>query len=199
MEKKNKGLSKSFWIILCSICLVFLIILIVGIISVKNKKPDVVKKKSDGGNIVLNYSGNTDGLSISNAIPTSDMVGMKSSDDGTYFDFSIDTTIDSAKYVEYEVSLSKVRSASTINDSDIRVYLEKEKDGTYNKVFGPSKFEGLEDDDSLGTEEGNMVLTKVKKSKTGRDNYRLRIWMADSSLMQNGSYSVEVEVKGKAK
>ena len=44
-----------------------------------------------------------------------------------------------------------------------------------------------------------MVLTKAKKIKSGTDNYRLRIWLADTSLVQNGSYSVEVDINGKAK
>ena len=44
-----------------------------------------------------------------------------------------------------------------------------------------------------------MVLTKAKTTKSGSDNYRLRIWLADTSLVQNGSYSVEVDINGKAK
>ena len=39
----------------------------------------------------------------------------------------------------------------------------------------------------------------TKKVKSGTDNYRLRIWLADTSLVQNGSYSVEVDINGKAK
>ena len=77
--------------------------------------------------------------------------------------------------------------------------MEKESDGTYSKVFGPTTFEGLKKKTVLGSEKDSMVLTKAKKVKSGTDNYRLRIWLADTSLVQNGSYSVEVDINGKAK
>lgn len=198
-SSRKEKLSKNFWIILVCVCSIFIIVLAVGIVLVSNKKQDIVVEKKEGGNILLNYSDNIDGLSISNAIPTSDLIGIKDNTEGSYFDFSVDANLDEAKYVEYEVSIKRDKSKSTISDSDIRVYLEKESDGTYSKVFGPTTFEGLKKKTVLGSEKDSMVLTKAKKVKSGTDNYRLRIWLADTSLVQNGSYSVEVDINGKAK
>ena len=198
-SSKKEKLSKNFWIIFICVCSAFIVILAVGMAVVSNKKQEVIVEKKEGGNILLNYSDNIDGLSITNAVPTSDLIGMKDNTEGAYFDFSVDVDLDEAKYVEYEVSIKKDKSKSTITDDDIRVYLEKESDGTYSKVFGPSKFMGLKKKTVLGSGSGSMVLTKTKKVKSGTDNYRLRIWLADTSLIQNGTYSVEVDINGKAK
>ena len=76
-SSRKEKLSKNFWIILVCVCSIFIIVLAVGIVLVSNKKQEVVVEKKEGGNILLNYSDNIDGLSISNAIPTSDLIGIK--------------------------------------------------------------------------------------------------------------------------
>ena len=43
-----------------------------------------------------------------------------------------------------------------------------------------------------------MVLYTVKKADSGTINYRLRMWMAETSTMPVGNYSVEVSINGKA-
>ena len=44
-----------------------------------------------------------------------------------------------------------------------------------------------------------MLIAKETKRKEGVDNYRLRMWLSETSLMEMGNYSVTVEVVGKAK
>ena len=44
-----------------------------------------------------------------------------------------------------------------------------------------------------------MILTSVKKSKSGDDNYRLRVWLADTSLLEKGNVEVELKLFGNAK
>ena len=198
-EEKNKKISKKFWIIAISLCCAFTIILITGISSAHAKASKIVKKEMNGGSILLKYVGNTSGLTINAATPTSDLVAIQNESAESYFDFSIKTVLKKANTIEYEISIKKNRNLSTINDDDIKVYLEKEVDGTYEKVFGPNKFEGIKRDTKLGTKKSNMILYKNKKEKNGTDNYRLRIWMSDGCLMPSGSYSVDVEINGKAK
>ena len=65
-------------------------------------------------------------------------------------------------------------------------------------MFGPSEFKPLEKKTELGTDKGDMVLYTVKKADSGTINYRLRMWMAETSTMPVGNYSVEVSINGKA-
>ena len=58
MEKKEKkgSLSKRFWLIISTVCVVLLIFAIVGIVVFSNRKPQLIKKTEKGGNVTLNYS-----------------------------------------------------------------------------------------------------------------------------------------------
>lgn len=197
-NKKENVLSGFFWIIVIVVCLVLSIL--VGFLFVKygNEKNIVIEKEENGGNIVLNYTNNITGLYISKAVPTSDVVGSAFSEEGTYFDFAIDTKLDNATSIEYEIAVLKDSKKCTIPDEDIRIYLEREVSGTYTKVFGPAPFEPIKEDTKLGSQSGSMVLSKVKTKKSFVDNYRLRLWLADTSAVQSGDYAVEVVVNGHA-
>lgn len=195
----DNKLSKKFWIIIIVVCCILIAFLTTGFVISSNESDKVVNEEKNGGELILNYSGNTDGLTIMNVVPTSNIVGMANNIDGSYFDFSVDVDLDKAKSIDYELSISKVSSNCTIPDNDIKIYLEKMENGVYTEVFGPKKFVGLDDDSSLGTSQDSMILVKDSKNKSGSDKYRLRMWLADTSLVTSGSYSVEVNIVGKAK
>ena len=198
-NKKGNELSGIFWIILIITCLVLSVF--VGFLFVKygKEKDVVIEKEENGGNIILNYTNNITGLYISKAIPTSDAIGMVASEEGKYFDFAVDTKLDNATSIEYEIAVLKDSKKSTISDDDIRIYLEKEKSGTYTKVFGPAPFKPIKEDSKLGSQSGSMILSSVKTKKSVVDNYRLRLWLSETSSMQSGDYAVEVVVNGHAK
>ena len=198
-DNKEGSLSKQFWYIFVGISSVLIIIISIGMIVFANREEEVITKKETGGNLVLNYTGNNPSLTLTDIGRTTDTVGMKDLTDGNYFDFSVDAELDNAPSIEYEIAVIKDKSKCTISDSDIRIYLEQEKSGTYTKIFGPSKYIPLKKDSNLGTLEGSMVLAKVKKIKKSSDNYRLRIWLADTSALEKGNYSLDVVVNGKAK
>lgn len=202
MEKKNNGeskLTKKFWIVMIVICVLLIVVVAVGYFLFSRRDVEVVDRTKSGGNVTLNYATDVNGLTIINAVPTAKDVAMKSLTEGQYFDFSVEVDLDNASEVEYEISVTKDIENSTINDNDIRIYLEKEESGTYAKVFDAGPFVGLKSKTDLGSKKGDMVLTKVKKKKTATDNYRLRMWLDSVSTMKTGNYSVEININGKAK
>lgn len=195
MEKK---LTKKFWIILICLFCVFIVIIAVGYNAFKNRERKTINKEENGGNVTLNYSTNVSGLTIMNAVKTAKEVAIKDMTDGKYFDFSIEVSVDKAKSVEYEIYAIKDTKNSTISDEDIRIYLEKEKSGTYVQVLEPTKYTALKKNSELGTKKGNMILASSKVTKSSVENYRLRLWLSDTSLLETGNYSIEVAVVGKA-
>ena len=197
--EKNKEKIPSFLILELTLSIIFVIILAIGIAVFANRKEEIILKEENGANIVLNYSSNVNGLSIKGAAPTTDSVGLKKSEDGEYFDFSIEVTLDDAPSVEYEIVAIKDKANSNISDDDIKIYLEKEKSGTYTKIFGPSKYVPLKKETKFGTKAGSMVLATTKKTNSSTDNYRLRMWLSDKSTMNDGSYSIEIGVNAIAK
>ena len=198
MRQKCK-FSKSFLCFLFIICMVLLCLIIMGFIGFFGCKKKVVDDRVDGGNIVLKYASEFDGIRISKAIPTSDIVGVERAEEGDFLDFAVDTTINEAAGIDYEVSVAKDKKTCNISDDDIRVYLEKEISGTYTSVFGPESLVPLKRKTKLNSKVGSMVIYSVNKTKTSTDNYRLRVWLSDKSLVVDNYCEIVVFVNGKAK
>lgn len=199
VKNKDEELSKKFWILFIGLCIVFISIMAGGFVLFANREEEVIEKNENGGQITLNYTNNITGLNLKNIVPITDAVAMKELADGQYFDFFIDVNLKKAKYIEYEISVIKDSKESTISNDDIRIYLEKEQSGTYSQVFGPSKYVPIKEETELGSEKGSMILVKSKAKKSSKDNYRLRMWLSDKSLLSNGDYSIDVVVNGVAK
>lgn len=195
MENKVNG---KFIIIIMVLCLVFIGLVIAGIVLFNNREPKVINKNEHGAKILLNYTNDVSGLTLTKLNPTIDNVGMQDLTDGNYLDFSVEVKLDNATSVKYEIAAVKDSTNSTVKDEDIRIYLEKENSGTYTKVFIPSKFEPLTKKSDLGSPKGSMVLVTTKKTNSKPDNYRLRMWVSDKATIQDGTYSIMLKVNGKA-
>ena len=195
----SKESRHAFIILMVSVSVLLIGLIAVGYVVFSLKGKDVIEEEENGADIILNYSSNISGLQIRNAEKIKDEDGIIDLTDGQYFDFSIETLLDNATNVEYEISVVKDVVNSTIPDEDIKIYLEKEKDGTYTKVFGPSKFTPLKKTSKLGSKKGSMPIKKNKKTNSNTDNYRLRMWLSDKSQLNSGTYSIDVLVNGVAK
>lgn len=198
MEKGSNKLSKTFWILTLILCILCIVGISIGFYFYKQETNKVVVKDKLGGDVYLKYVGNTNGLTLLNASPMSDQLGALQDGDNKYFDFSVEVDLDEADFVEYEIAIVKDKSFSNIPDNEVKFYLEEENSGSFSKVFGPSEFKPLEEKTELGTDKGDMVLYTVKKADSGTINYRLRMWMSETSTMPVGNYSVEVSINGKA-
>ena len=202
VDVKKDNTSRNKLIILISgISVLLLIILIVFIVAFFNKPKEVIIEKKIGGEVNISYTDKINSLNLVNVTPIEDSVAIKDLTGDNYFEFSVDTKVDGASEVEYEISVSKNSAKSTINDSDIKIYLEKENSGSYTKVFGPDKYKGISKTSNLGTPKGDMILTKVSNKKSITENYRLKVWLssaaAPGTVPQN--YSLDINVVGKAK
>lgn len=201
MKEEKKNNSKSFVCIIVVICLVFACVLGISIFMFLKQEPKEINKKYDGGEIELTYADDSNIFSITKATPTTDAVGIKMDKEDQYFDFTVESTFDSALEIDYEIYVEKVGDTSTINDEDIRIYLEKQNSGTYESVFEPKEFKGLKKKSALGTPKDAMVLYSGNTTVDVSENYRLRMWMSDKAANSSTSndYAVEVHVIGKAK
>ena len=190
---------RAFITLMIIVSTVLIGFIVTGYIIFSLKSKEVIEEEENGADIVLNYSSNDSGIVIRNASKKKDEDGMLTLKEGEYFDFSIEVLLDNASYVEYEIAAIKDAVNSTTPNEDIRIYLEKEKEGTYTKVFGPDKFTPLKKKSEIGSRKGSMPLITVKKKNSNTDNYRLRMWLSDKAQLDNGTYSIDVEVVGIAK
>lgn len=189
--------TKKFWIIIFCVCICLTIFLAAGLIIFFGRKPEIVNKQLDGGIVNLNYVSDSSNLNINGALPTTNTVGKVMNEENSFFDFSVDTELNDAKNITYELSIKKVKG--NVPDNDIVIYLEKEDSGTYNEIVKPTIYNPLKKTSKLGTQKGNMVIITQDKTKSIIDNYRLRTWLSEKSAVSSGNYQLEINIIAKAK
>lgn len=202
-EKINKEENKenSSKVILMSI--IAITILVISVIGVsfatfirvqKGMKSNTIST----GNISMNYTEDTNGISIQDALPTSDAIGKTLKGKGEYFDFTINSSIIGDVSINYEIAAIKDVN-STIADNAVKLYLEQQKSGSYEQVMAPTIFTPITSQSQVGSPAGSMVLKSVVKKSSSVDNYRLRMWLDENAVVDAGKYySVKINVYGKA-
>ena len=199
-ELKENGGKLKLIIIVSIISVLLLLLLVIMIVAFYNKPKEVITNKKVGGEVNITYTDKSSTLNVVNLTPVEDSTAIKDLTGDNYFEFSVETKLQGAKEVNYEIAITKNADKSTINDSDIKIYLEKENSGSYSKVFGPSKFKGISKASDLGTPKGSMVLAKVTNKKSIIENYRLKVWLSNTAspgtVPQN--YSLDINLVGDA-
>ena len=197
--KNKKGISKK--IIVISFCIVILVLgIIVSAFYIEKSKPtNVIEETLPGGKVSLTYTDEENLFVIENAIPTSNVVGTSSEAAELYFDFTVTTDMEEASLVNYSILLVKDEIFSTSLNDNIKVYLEKQTDGIYEKVHDPKVFENNYKDEEIGN--NIMKIHEQKKTMSGSDNYRLRVWLSDTAVYNSNdvqNFGVKVAVVGSA-
>lgn len=197
MESKSKTKNVVIFLVLLSIVLIAVIAVAFTMFFKEQEKN--VKEVVKTGTVSMNYKTEVNGLQLNSITPVANDVAMENRAEGSYFDFSVSSDIDSDTTVDYEIALVKDDS-SMISDSDIMVYLEKQTSGTYSKVDEPKEFTPIKKKTELGSPAKSMVLSKFSLSANQVDNYRLRIWVKEGAVITdpNATYKVRVNVYGKA-
>lgn len=196
MIKKDSN-NKIFIII---VCLFIFIIMVIGVsmatftYTKENKSINTIST----GNVYLNYTEDTNGINITNAYPMSDEVGKTLTNEEQFFDFTVEAKISGDVVANYEVSAEK-EASSTLNNDEVKLYLEKKVNNSYKEVMAPKNFTPLKESTDLGTMAGAMLLDTGTLSKSSTVSYRLRMWVADTTVLDNleKSFGVRVSIKAK--
>ena len=109
-EEKN---GKLYFILIALLLIVLLVIGISAVAVTVTKKGDKVNTITTG-NISLDYTEDNNGITITNAMPTTDATGKTLSKNNEYFDFNVISTISGSANITYEISAVK-SSNSTLN------------------------------------------------------------------------------------
>ena len=196
-KKKKEPLSSNFWILFIIICIVLSILLMFAYVAYYNREEKIVEKQYEGAEINIDYDSNSSLLTLSDFTPMTITEGINGADD-SFFEFTVDIKKKDAKSIDYELSVSK-DSASTIDDQDVKIYLEKLIGIEYQEVLKPRSFEGLNYTTDIGTKKGNMIVYKDTIAKSSKEKFRLRMWLSNTSSKTSGLYSIELAVNAKAK
>lgn len=196
-EIKKESSGKLFIIVIALLIFIFTFIGVSIATFTYTKEKDSVNTIGTG-NVYLNYTEDTNGINITDAYPISDDVGKTLTDENYYFDFTVKGRFNGDLVANYEVSAEKI-STSTLSNNEVKLYLEKKIDDSYEEVMAPKNFTPLKESTDLGTMSGTMLLDKGSLSKSGEVNYRLRMWVADTTILGEFQKSFGVRVSIKAK
>ncbi len=155
------------------------------------------------GTITMSYIEPTNGISITDMMPTTDDTGKKLASGTNVFDFTVSATITGTVTVNYAVGAKKTTD-STLDNNSVKLYLEElaTSGGAFQSVVkGPVVYsESTTEDATTGAPSGIMTLATGSFTSSSSKYYRLRMWVADTYQPTSTSqkFSVKVNVYGKA-
>ena len=187
-------------VLIVVICLISIGVLFLSCNKMKSNYDKKINNK-EFGSITLNYPLSGKNFKIISPKKLSDAEGIYNKESFYIYDFSVVTELKDSKEIEYEICL-EVDAENNIDLNDVKIYLEKEENGSYVKVNDPGVFKGLEKDTKIGSKKGTHLLASLKSDKDGTCNYRLRVWVDKESkinIKDNSKISFNVIVNGLTK
>jgi len=161
------------------------------------------------GTISLKLKNENGALSMENAMPVSDVDGMML-DDNNVYDFEVQSMLSAQTTLNYEIYVEKIKTDKpTLSNSDVRFYLEKYEDNAYKSTLitqNPQPFIPLENNSFLGSKKGSMILysgtlsNMTSHDKEIKDSFRLRMWVAQDTVIDSISrdFNIKLNVVAKA-
>ena len=183
-----------------------LVIAIVGISYAAFTYAGIGKKENTitTGVLTMSYIEDTNTISMSNALPTTDATGKKRLTKGEYFDFTVSGTVKGSENINWEIAAEDVTTATKkIDGSLIKLYLTSiNSDGTETEVMAPKTYKNeTSANETTGRPNNMMSLATGTTNKSFSTKYRLRMYVDESYNPQGDggglSFTVKVNVYGK--
>ncbi len=196
--------KKKFTIIL--VLSLVLVIAIVGISYAAFTYAGIGKRENTitTGVLTMTYIEDTNTISMSNALPTTDATGKKRLTKGEYFDFTVSGTVKGSENINWEIAAEDVTTATKkIDGSLIKLYLTSiNEDGTETEVMAPKTYKNeTSANETTGRPTNMMSLATGTTNASFSTKYRLRMYVDESYNPQGDggglSFTVKVNVYGK--
>lgn len=198
----NKSVSNKLIILLIVISVLVLAVDGLAFALFINKESNKSDEFFDSGSVVMSYAENSDIFFINNMLPIASDIGRVNNNVGQYYDFTVKVNVGDSKSVDYEIALEIDDEFTTALPENILVYLEKQESGTYIPVSEPITFDKIDIKSTCNAPDAAKIIAKVSSKKNISHNYRLRMWLADGTVVTPEflqSFGIEINVYGKAK
>lgn len=199
MDEEGKGISNNIFIVILIIVTAVLFFLLAFVFIKYKASKKVIKGKKITEMMYITYSNKNNGIDLDKSFVKNNDDGKKEKDINRYFNFNVESKITDEQKVDYEVAVEK-DSNCNINDNNLTIYLERENEGTYIKIFDPKVFKALKKKSKLGSPKGSMVLFKGTYSKDTIEKYRLKAWIKEGTeVSDNTKCHISTKIYGKVK
>ncbi len=155
------------------------------------------------GTISMSYSEDTNGITLTNALPMADSTGMVLSGTDEYFDFTVTATVsgNGSTNINYAITATTVEG-TTLTDDYVKVYLTNMASNADTQILAPTKISLLNktSNDASGAPDGQYILETGTFTGNATNQYRLRMWVSDdySAVNTSETYTLRVNVYGAA-
>ncbi len=192
-------------LILSSALLFVLVLVTIGVTYAvfTFSREGAIENTLETGTVTLTYTEGKTGITLNEAYPISDDAGKVLTGVNHVFDFTVQANLSKSMSINYEVTAVKIpiTDMTSLEDNEVKLYLERAIDPEveYQEVLAPSNFIPREEQSSLGSPSGSMILDQGSFTNQGTTihNYRLRMWIADDAVIPSGEsrkYGVRVNV-----
>ncbi|MEG0794731.1 MAG: hypothetical protein RSG95_02935 [Bacilli bacterium] len=172
---------------------------------------DTTENKIATGTLTMAYTANTNGIAITNAMPTTDEAGkVIAIEDKKTFKFTVGATISGNATINYDVGLAKnTPGSNALADADVHMYLTTISASLETPVTtalgnngGVFTFAQNGAQSTNGVPATSMTIATGSFNATGTKEYVLRMWLRSDYAFASGdpvkTYSVTVNAYAKA-
>lgn len=200
MEKgSNAKSNNSKKIVFSTILVLLLFISVIGFTYAifTYAKDGEKENRISTGSLTFSYTETSNGISLSNAVPVSDMVGKAMRNGNGYFDFNVSCKLVGTNIINYEVYTTEENVSSKLDPSFVKMYLT---DGTTDKPL--SGYDGAVPTYSslpaTSISGGAKRLYLGTFNSTGVQSFRLRMWLAENYSVSSTSQQFKIKVNVRA-
>lgn len=196
VDRKN---SKTKTLIIVAILILIFSVIGVSYAAIFYSKTGEKVNTVSTGTMMMSYSENTNGISLTNAYPMTDEVGMALNQDRQYFDFTVSATTGGQSIINYMITATK-EADSTLPDNAIKVYLTNTDGSRETQILAPTKVSDLSitSNSSGDAPSGQFILFASDFRESDTRNYRLRMWVSNDYVLPDAAmtYKLRVNVYG---
>ena len=143
----------------------------------------------NAGAVLFSFNEKSNVINMQNTYPMTDEIGKKLSGDGEYFEFTISTKIESNKIksLTYEITLTSIITANTLDEKYVRVYLEEDGKAVSINKNEVNSFKSLPDSTLDLRKNDSKQLYKKTVSSGALHTYKFRMWGDEDYNIDNVS------------
>lgn len=202
----NNNSSKQ--ILLSVLGVAILVVAVVGIsfAAFSYSKTGEKENTITTGTITMSYTENTNGITLTDALPITDDAGKALSAEGQYFDFTVNAKIVGKGTTKIDYVITATEVTTSLPSTGVKAYLTSNTDATVE--LAPTIVSTLpltESGNSAGAPVGEHILKSGSISTTDNSvnettTYRLRMWVDQNYQAPSTQqvYSIKVNVYGAA-
>lgn len=212
----NNNSSKQVLLSVLGVAILVVAVVGVSFAAFTWSSTDTTENKLATGTITMTYTANTNGINITNAMPTTDDAGiaLKDTTDGANnqtFKFTVGATISGNTTINYDIGLAKnTITENALTDSDVHMYLASVagdvetavKTASTVDAKGVFTFAQNGAESTNGVPATSMTIATGSFTATGTQQYILKMWLNENYQFNSGdavkTYSVTVNAYAKA-